>query len=154
MSVNRSTLGMPTILIIVLSLAFPTGAEGVEYVLGVDSLPQEGVPKGTVEKRTWNSSRVYPETTHEYWVYVPAQYTDTEPACVMVFQDGINYVNNEGGVRAPIVFDNLIHKGEMPVTIGIFINPGKKEFAYDQREIQYVTLGDTYARFLLEEILP
>lgn len=145
---------MRALLITVLSLIFPTGASGAEYVLGVDSLPQEGVPKGTVVKRTWNTSRVYPETTHEYWVYVPAQYTDAEPACVMVFQDGKAYVDPEGLVRAPTVFDNLIHKGEMPVTIGIFINPGKKEYAHDQREIQYVTLGDTYARFLLEEILP
>jgi enterochelin esterase family protein len=24
----------------------------------------------------------------------------------------------------PIVFDNLVHKKEMPVTIGVFINPG------------------------------
>ena len=29
-----------------------------------------------------------------------------------------------GDFRVPIVFDNLIHKKEMPVTIGIFINPG------------------------------
>jgi enterochelin esterase family protein len=107
-----------------------------------------------VEKRTWDASRIYPGTTHEYWVYVPAQYTAAEPACVMVFQDGHDYVNVKGPVRVPTVFDNLIHKGEMPVTIGIFINPGKKEKAYDQRDIQYVALGDTYARFLLEEILP
>ncbi len=139
---------------IVMWLAFPVGAEGLEYVLGVDSLPQEGVPRGTVLERTWNTSSIYPGTTHEYWVYVPAQYTDTEPACVMVFQDGAGYVGREGVVRAPTVFDNLIHKGEMPVTIGIFINPGKKDSPYDQREIQYVPLNDTYARFLLEEILP
>lgn len=123
-------------------------------MLGVDSLPQEGVPRGTVVKRTWNTSRIYPGTTHEYWVYVPAQYTDAESACVMIFQDGEAYVDPEGTVKAPTVFDNLIHKREMPVTIGIFINPGKKESAYDQRAIQYVSLGDTYARFLLEEILP
>ena len=141
-------------LITALSLIFVAGASGAEYVLGVDSLPQEGVPTGTVTKHTWDASRVYPDATHEYWVYVPAQYTDAEPACVMVFQDGELYVSREGSVRAPTVFDNLIHKGEMPVTIGIFINPGEKEYAYDQRRIQYVPLDDTYARFLLEEILP
>ena len=105
-------------------------------------------------KHTWDASRVYPETSHEYWVYVPAQYADAEPACVMVFQDGMSYVDPEGLLRAPTVFDNLIHKGEMPVTIGIFINPGKKEQEYDQRGIQYVPIDDTYARFLLEEVLP
>ena len=132
----------------------PTTASGAEYALGPDSMPQEGVPTGTVEKRTWNDSSVYPGTKHEYWVYVPAQYTDAEPAAVMVFQDGDFYVSAEGLVRAPTVFDNLIHRGEMPITIGIFINPGMKEIPWDQRSNQYTPLDDTYARFLLEEILP
>ena len=30
-------------------------------------------------------------------------------------------LEEDGDVRVPIVFDNLIHKGEMPVTIGIFV---------------------------------
>lgn len=145
---------MSALLLVVLALMPPPGAGGERYALGEDSLLQDGVPQGTVVKRTWTGSRVYPGTTHEYWLYVPAQYTDAEPACVMVFQDGAGYVDPEGLVRAPTVFDNLIHQGEMPVTIGIFIDPGKKEDAYDQREIQYVPLDDTYARFLLEEILP
>ena len=145
---------MRAITITVASLIFATGVKGAEYVLGIDSLPQEGVPQGTVTKHTWNDSRIYPGTSHEYWVYVPAQYTDTESAAVMVFQDGQGYVDREGSVRATTVFDNLIHKGEMPVTIGIFINPGRKEQAWDQRETQYVPLDDTYARFLLEEIIP
>lgn len=137
-----------------LLLLMATGVGGAEYTLGPDSLPQEGVPAGTVEKRTWTDSRIYPGTTHDYRVYVPAQYTDAEPAAVMVFQDGEFYVDPEGLVRAPTVFDNLIHRGEMPVTIGIFINPGMKEIPWDQRTRQYTPLDDTYARFLLEEILP
>lgn len=137
-----------------LLLLMATGVGGAEYTLGPDSLPQEGVPTGTVEERTWDASRIYPGTTHEYRVYVPAQYTDAEPAAVMVFQDGEFYVDPEGLVRAPTVFDNLIHKGEMPVTIGVFINPGMKEIPWDQRTRQYTPLDDTYARFLLEEILP
>ena len=145
---------MPIFLITVLSLVLATWASGAEYVPGVDSEPQEGVPKGVVTKHTWDASRIYPDTTHDYWVYVPAQYTDAEPACVMVFQDGQAYVMLEGPVRAPTVFDNLIHKGEMPVTIGIFINPGASEHIEDQRSAQYVPLSDAYARFLLEEILP
>ena len=140
--------------LLALSFVLPTPADAEEYVLGPDSLPQEGVPTGTVEKRTWDASSIYPGTTHEYWVYVPAQYTDAEPAAVMVFQDGEFYVDPEGLVRAPTVFDNLIHRGEMPVTIGIFINPGMKELPWDLRSIQYASVADTYARFLLEEILP
>ena len=42
----------------------------------------------------------------------------------MVFQDGAGFVTEEGRWRAPIVFDNLIHKRQMPPVIGIFINPG------------------------------
>ena len=137
-----------------LLLLMATGVGGAEYTLGPDSLPQEGVPSGTVEERTWDASRIYPGTTHEYRVYVPAQYTDAEPAAVMVFQDGEFYVDPEGLVRAPTVFDNLIHRGEMPVTIGIFINPGMKEIPWDLRSIQYASVADMYVRFLLEEILP
>ncbi len=137
-----------------LLLLMATGVGGAEYTLGPDSLPQEGVPTGTVEERTWDVSRIYPGTKHEYQVYVPAQYTDAEPAAVMVFQDGEFYVDPEGLVRAPTVFDNLIHRAEMPVTIGIFINPGMKEIPWDLRSIQYTPLDDIYARFLLEEILP
>lgn len=145
---------MRNFLMSVLCLALPMLAHSAEYTLGVDSLPREGVPKGTVVKRTWDTSSIYPETTTDYWVYVPAQYNAAESACVMVFQDGQDYASLEGSVRAPIVFDNLIHSGEMPVTIGIFVSPGGKESPYDQRETRYVTMDDTYARFLLEEIIP
>ncbi|MHC5060661.1 MAG: alpha/beta hydrolase-fold protein [Planctomycetota bacterium] len=72
----------------------------------------------------------------------------------MVFQDGTDFVLSKGEVRVPTVFDNLIHKGDIPVTIGIFINPGRKDSGASMRTEQYVSLGDTYARFLLEEILP
>jgi enterochelin esterase-like enzyme len=78
----------------------------------------------------------------------------------MVFQDGGNYVNPKGQFRVATVFDNLIHKGEMPVTIGIFLNPGvipaSKPNAEPRRNrsFEYDTLSDQYARFLLEEILP
>ena len=135
------------------------GAKGADskdgkYPLGADSLPQEGVPTGTVIRRTWEASRIYPDALHEYWVYIPAQYTDAEPACVMAFQDGQGYVSGEGAMRTATVFDNLIHKREMPVTIGVFVNPGQKKGDYDQRSLQYTPLNDTYARFLLDEILP
>ena len=139
----------------VASLILATGTNGEEYVLGADSLPQEGVPAGTVTDHTWEGSEIYPGTIHDYWVYVPAQYDAAEPAAVMVFQDGQGYLGREQGrVRAPTVFDNLIHNGEMPVTIGIFINPGRPEQDRDQRSAQYVPMDDTYVRFLLEEILP
>ncbi|HEV3203699.1 MAG TPA: alpha/beta hydrolase-fold protein [Gemmataceae bacterium] len=130
-----------------------------DYKLGPDSLEQPGVPKGKVTKFSWTST-IFSGTVRDYWVYVPAQYDPKQPACVMVFQDGGGYVNDKGQFRVPIVFDNLIHKKEMPVTIGIFINPGNFPPAQpDQnprsnRSFEYDTLSDQYARFLEKEILP
>jgi enterochelin esterase-like enzyme len=131
-----------------------------DYTLGPDSMVQQGVPQGKVTKHAWNDSKIFPGTVRDYWVYVPAQYRAESPACVMVFQDGGRYADVQRNFRVPTVFDNLIHRGEMPVTIGIFINPGV--FPADEpggqprrnRSFEYDTLSDQYARFLLEEILP
>src|SRR5215467_1074366 len=95
-----------------------------EYVLGPDSQRQSGAPHGKVTKHIWSSSKIFPGTVRDYWVYVPAQYRPGRPAPFMVFQDGGGFVTDDGRWRAHIVFDNLIHKGQMPPTIGIFINPG------------------------------
>ena len=130
-----------------------------DYKLGPDSERHEGVPQGKVSKHSWKSD-IFPGTVRDYWVYVPAQYDPKKPACVMVFQDGAGYVNDKGQFRVPVVFDNLIHKGEMPVTIGIFINPGtvppakEGEKGRSNRSFEYDTLSDQYARFLEKEILP
>ena len=130
-----------------------------EYPLGPDSQRQAGVPQGTVTHYTW-TSKVFPGTLRDYWVYVPAQYTPDKPACVMVFQDGESFMKEDGRARVPIVFDNLIAKRDMPVTIGIFINPGVlKALSPGQkdrsnRSFEYDALGSQYARFLLDEILP
>lgn len=130
-----------------------------DYKLGPDSQRQPGVPQGTVTKQTW-TSRVFDGTIRDYFVYVPAQYDGSTPACVMVFQDGANYAKEDGAFRVPIVFDNLIHQKFMPITIGIFINPGVVPAAKpgqkprNNRSFEYDTLSDQYARFLTDEILP
>src|SRR5713101_5163349 len=131
-----------------------------EYTLGPDSQRQPSVPEGTVTKYSWTASKIYPGTTRDYWIYVPAQYKAEKPACVMIFQDGKGMVDEAGNFRVPIVFDNLIQKGDMPVTIGVFINPGVMQAlgANQQnrfnRSFEYDALGDRYASFLIEEILP
>jgi len=137
-----------------------------EYPFTKDSGRQEGVPVGKVTKHTFKS-QVFPKTIREYYIYVPAQYDAAKPAAVMVFQDGHAYVNEKGEHRTPIVFDNLIHQGAMPVTIGIFINPGwfAEELKEPQgwrapqgigsnRSLEYDTLSGDYAKFLETEILP
>jgi len=150
---SRSNRNAITVLLATL-VHVSTGWTAAAYELGEDSKRQDGVPEGTITKHTFESSSIYPDASHDYWVYVPAQYKGDKPACVMVFQDGQAYVHEQAGVAAPVVFDNLIHKGEMPVTIGIFVNPGRKDTAYELREQQYVPVNDSYARFLLEEIIP
>ncbi len=134
-------------------------AQTQTYPLGPDSQRQDGVPRGTVTKHTW-TSQIYPGTVRDYWVYVPAQYQPDKAACVMVFQDGGGYVTDDGAYRVPIVFDNLIHRGEMPVTIGILINPGMlpalkpDQKPRNNRSYEYDGIGDRYSRFLLDEIIP
>jgi gluconolactonase len=131
-----------------------------EYVYSADSSRQPGVPRGAVTKHSWTTSTMYPGTTHDYWVYVPAQYDAAKPAAVMIFQDGSGFVNETGAFRVPVVFDNLIHKKEMPVTIGIFISPGvlparnANEQGRFYRSHEYDAVNGRYARFLIEEIIP
>ena len=132
-----------------------TGGGNLEvYTPQPDSLPTPNVPKGKLTKQAPWRSKLFPDTERDWWVYVPAQYTPEKPACVMIFQDGGGY---QGYV--PTVFDNLIAKGDMPVTVGIFINPGNTlpgatQHERGQRNFEYDSLSDLYARFLLEEILP
>ena len=132
-----------------------------QYQLGPDSLPQEGVPKGELIKMPpFTNSAVYPGTVRDWWVYVPKQYDASKPACLMVFQDGASYSSPTGQYRVPVVFDNLIAKKEMPVTIGVFIGhgnipaSGSDRRARNNRSFEYDSLGDLYARFLLEDLLP
>jgi enterochelin esterase-like enzyme len=146
-------------------LAFVAGAGSVaisadDYKHGPDSIRQEGVPQGKVTQLKWISKKVYPGTERDMWIYVPAQYDKAKPACLMVFQDGGGYVHETRSFRSTIVFDNLIHKKDMPVTIGVFLNPGVIPAVKPggkprrNRSFEYDTLSPKYSNFLLEEILP
>ena len=153
-----------SVLLAAFMLAPAMAAEDASH--GPDSQRQEGVPRGTVTRHVWKS-KVYEGTIREFFVYVPAQYDGSEPAAVMVFQDGHTFVKEDGDYRVPVVFDNLIHKGEMPVTVAIMINPGvfgdklteqqgwsRPRGMKRNRSVEYDTPDGTYARFLETEILP
>ncbi len=137
----------------------PAFAADEDYVPGPDAMKKEGVPSGELTQHSW-SSDVFPGTVRDYWVYVPAQYDETTPAALLICQDGIGFVREKGPFRAPTVLDNLIHAGDIPATIGIFINPGvvpatkEGQQPRKNRSFEYDTLSDQYARFLLEEIIP
>lgn len=147
----KSLLLMLFMLVQLLAWGQPTDEN---YPVDSASVEHAGVPKGEVIKFTFGSSKIFPGTVRDYWVYVPAQYRADKPACVYINQDGIQF-------KATTVLDNLIHNKEMPVTIGVFINPGivpaaNSTVALDRynRSFEYDGLGDAYARFVLEEILP
>jgi enterochelin esterase-like enzyme len=137
----------------------------MHYQIGPDSLPREGVPKGEVRGPFTLPSQAYPGTQHTYWVYVPAQYHAATPASLMVLNDGQAFKNMEGDVRAPNVFDNLIYRREIPVMIGVFINPGRTPEQPEptpqewgdrttNRPAEYNSLDDKYARVIVDELLP
>jgi enterochelin esterase-like enzyme len=147
-------------LLSILSIASAACSAADDYKLGPDSHRHDDIPVGKVTKHRFIKSKIYPSSERDYWIYVPAQYNGSKPACLMVFQDGQWYQNTGGHTRAPIVLDNLIHSREIPVTIGLFINPGiipaAKEGAKPRRNrsFEYDTLNNQYARFLLEDMLP
>jgi enterochelin esterase family protein len=148
------------VLIIAIAVAASAACRAADdYQLTPDSQRHEGVPEGTLTKHRW-TSRVFDATQRDYWVYVPKQLDPQKPACVMVFQDGGMYVDPKKNFRVPVVFDNLIHKKEMPLTIGILINPGAfpagapDAKGESNRSFEYDTLSPQYAEFLEKEILP
>src|SRR5204862_1270346 len=105
--------------------------------------------------------KICANTTREWSIYGPAQYKPEQPAALMFFQHGERMRDVKGRWRIPIVFDNLIARGDMPPTIAVFINPGndksrvqKKGNQPSNRSFEYDSLGNRYARFLLEEIIP
>ena len=107
--------------------------------------------QGEVMKFVLDDSKMYPGTTREVLVYVPRQYDGTRPACLLVCMDGILY-------DATTVMDNLIASGEMPVTIGVFVNPG---VVYDEdgevvrynRCKEFDSTDDNFAQFIENEVL-
>jgi enterochelin esterase family protein len=134
-----------------------------EYPLTADSLVQPDVPHGRLEGPFEFRSKIIEDTVRRYWIFVPAQYDGKKPASVLVFQDGQRATNPEGALRVQNVLDNLIHRGDIPVTIGIFITPGNLSEHYpndlgmrnpDHRAAEYDALDDRYTRFIVDEMLP
>ncbi len=143
-----------------LMLRGPTAASAqdqTEYPLTADSTRQADVPQGKLEGPFALASSVFPGTQRKYWLYVPAQYDPQKPACSLIVQDGLGRAQDW---HLPEVIDNLIHKKEIPVMIGIFVDPGEVPALNPEarprfnRSFEYDSLGDRYARFLIEELLP
>lgn len=135
------------------------------YQLGPDSLPIEGVPQGKFSEAKIIPSEVFPGYQHTYWVYVPAQYDPSVPTAVMVFNDGAAMRAEDGDVRGHHVLDNLIYRGEIPVMLGVFVNPGRLPEQPEPtlrnwgdrdtlRKDEYNPPNDNYACVIADELMP
>jgi len=116
--------------------------------------------KNTLIMNTFHST-IYENTFRDYWVYIPPQYQGETPANLMVFQDGYSYIDESKPMQVPNVIQTLIDDQKIPPTICVFVNPGiikepsKPEHHPDtQRSIEYDSVNDQYARFLINELLP
>ena len=129
-----------------------------DYPFGPDSNVQSGVPKGVVKKLVLAPGKYFPGVPHTYQVYVPAQYDASKPTAFMIHMDGGGAVGN--GQRVPIVLDNLIAKKDIPVMIGIFVDPGvlplveKEAQNRFERVFEYDSMSDRFAGFLVDELIP
>ena len=146
---------MKYLLSFLLLMGAVVSAQEESYPVHPDTEKRDGVPAGEIRRGIFKDSAIFPGTTRDYAVYVPAQYDGKKPAALMVFQDGISYLKT-----VPIALDNLIHAGDMPITIGLFVNPGvvpeldESSLARYNRSFEYDATDDRYARFLLEEMIP
>lgn len=149
------------------------GHRNLEILFGMDSpedqtyqpcpeaSPADGVPRSVVQKYPdWAGSSLYRGTARDIWIATPPGFDPAgPPAALAVFQDGIGYLSERGPVRAVAVMDSLLHGGEMPPTVGVFVMPGSRAGDNDvavraQRSMEYDTTDDTYVRFVLDELLP
>lgn len=161
----------------------PPASEDGNFVLGPthapapESLPQEGVPRGTVTEIVLNSadSARYPGIAREpgtfgtpdsndpaklivttshpapytrrVTVYVPKQYVPGSEAPFIVGADGPD----------PLLFttlDNLIGAKRVPAMIAISISNGGGDAQGSERGLEYDTMSGLYAEFVEREVLP
>ena len=140
----------------------------VQYHPCAEAYPLADVPQGDVVRfKNWDQSTVYAGTRRDFWVYKSNGASADQPLNLTVFNDGPGYLARSGAVRATTVLDNLIHAGELPPTLAVFINPGlppgvelpaagqrPDPLAMQQRSVEYDSCHDRYLAFLQDEILP
>jgi enterochelin esterase-like enzyme len=122
-------------------------------VYGPNSYAQPGVPTGKVSDKLVLESHVYPGMTANVWYWTPAQYDGSTPLPVQIWGDGQSYVEHPADYHVFEVLDNLIAQKKIPPMVNVFIQPGMAG-GKAMRSIEYDTVDDAYARYLLEEVLP
>jgi len=132
----------------------PLAARGDAVGYNPDSYPRPGVPKGKLSEKHTITSKLYDGMKADYWIYASPGVDPNVPAPLMVWQDGQNLIRELAGLRLITVTENLVQQGLLPPIVHVMIAPGTSPDGRAMRAIEYDTVSDKYARFLMEEVLP
>jgi iron(III)-enterobactin esterase len=120
---------------------------------GTPSPPPEatrmpGVPRGTLDTFTFDTSKVFPGTSREVDIFIPAQYVGGTEVPFIVIQDGVEQLTS---YHTNIVLENLIYEKRLPIMAAVFVNRPDNG---PERSREYDCLDDAYSQFIDTEILP
>ena len=132
----------------------PLGARGDAVGYNPDSYEKPGVARGKVSEKHTITSRIYDGMKADYWVYASPGVDPNMPAALMVWQDGQGLVGEYSRMRLFTVTENLVHQKLIPPMVHVMIAPGQSAEGKAMRSIEYDTMSDRYAKFLMEEVLP
>ncbi len=119
-----------------------------------DSYPRAGVPQGKLSEKFVITSKIYDGMKADYWIYAAPGVDPSKPSPLMVWQDGQGLLSRTSGMRLLTVNDNLLAQKLIPAMVHVLIAPGFSADNKPMRAIEYDTVTDRYARFLMEEVLP
>src|SRR5690242_17366266 len=119
-----------------------------------DSYPKPGIPRGKLSEKHTILSKIYDGMKADYWIYASPGVDPNVPAALMVWQDGQGKVGEFSGSRLFTVTENLVAEKLLPPMVEVLIAPGLSPEGRAMRSIEYDTVSDRYARFLMEEVLP
>ena len=130
-------------------------SEDNQYNPCEEAYPKANIPLGKFTRFSdWNGSGVFPGTTRNVSIHCTDKVSSVENPAFMFFNDGDGYAYRDGPVRATHVLDNLVHRGEIPPTVAVFVNPGISESEPEQRSVEYDTVSDRFLTFINTEIVP
>lgn len=120
----------------------------------------EDIPRGTTQQFKFEQSKIFPGTTRDVTVFIPAQAfipprdgEAAKPLCVYVKTDGFNPKEKD-------LLETMIATKEIPVTVGVFVRPGEVPapmpgtLGRRNRCFEYDGISDNNVRFFHEELLP
>lgn len=119
-----------------------------------ETYPQPGVPQGKLSGPFTVESKLYPGLKARMWYYVPAQWDGKTALPVQFWGDGQFYTaDRHDGYHLLDTFDNLFAEKRIPLMANVFVEPGTAP-QRNIRSIEYDTVDDRFAHYLLEEVFP